>query len=143
MKNFNLDRFHEAQDKDYATALSEIRNGRKQSHWIWYIFPQIQGLGFSPTSKYYALSSLKEAKAYVEDSALKVRLHEITAALLDLDTDDASRVMGYPDDMKLLSCMTLFELAEPDFDLYRRVIERFYGGKRDEKTLEMVSKLEK
>ena len=143
MDNFNLSRFHEAQDRDYATALSEIRRGRKQSHWIWYIFPQIQGLGFSPTSKYYALSSLKEAKAYVEDSTLRTRLHEITAALLDLDTDDASRVMGHPDDMKLLSCMTLFELAEPDCDLYRRVIERFYRGKRDKNTLEMVTKLEK
>ena len=143
MKNFNLDRFHEAQDRDYAAALSEIRGGRKQSHWIWYIFPQIQGLGFSSTSRYYALSSLEEAKAYIEDNVLRARLHEITAALLDLDTDDASKVMGYPDDMKLLSCMTLFELAEPDCDLYKRVIERFYGGKRDEKTLEMVSKLEK
>ena len=111
---YDLSRFHKAQQGSYETALAEIRSGRKCSHWIWYIFPQIQGLGFSSTAQYYAIENLEEAKAYLADPVLRERLLEISNALLALDSCDPSEVMGYPDDLKLRSSMTLFSLAEPE-----------------------------
>ena len=109
----SLDRFLIAQQNYYRTALQEIKSGRKQSHWIWYIFPQIAGLGYSETARYYAIKDMNEAKAFLENSTLKKNLVEISQALLEVDSDDAVRVMGWPDNLKLKSSMTLFALAEP------------------------------
>ena len=139
--NYDLSRFHQAQRRDYAEALAEIRAGRKRSHWIWYIFPQIAGLGFSTTSQYYAIQNLDEAKAYLADPVLRERLLEISQALLDLPSSDPSAVMGYPDDLKLKSSMTLFELADPDCPVFPAVLKKFYGGERDRKTIRLARDL--
>ena len=134
---YDLSRFHKAQQGSYETALAEIRSGRKCSHWIWYIFPQIQGLGFSSTAQYYASENLEEAKAYLADPVLRERLLEISNALLALDSCDPSEVMGYPDDLKLRSSMTLFSLAEPECTVFRDVLDKFYGGREDERTIDL------
>ena len=139
--SYDLSRFHRAQSRDYAEALAEIRAGRKRSHWIWYIFPQIQGLGFSSTSQFYAITDLGEAKAYLADPLLRERLLEISSALLELPSSDPSAVMGYPDDLKLKSSMTLFELAEPDCPVFPAVLEKFYGGERDRRTIRLAREL--
>lgn len=136
---YDLSRFIEAHNNDYEIALSEIKTGKKRSHWMWYIFPQIKGLGFSSTSKFYALSCIEEAKAYIEEPVLCAHMIEMCEALLVLETSDSYRVFGSPDDMKLLSCMTLFEQAVPEQELFGAVIEKFYDGKRDEKTLELLN----
>ena len=132
---YDLSRFHKAQQSSYKTALAEIRSGRKRSHWIWYIFPQIQGLGFSSTAQYYAIENLDEAKAYLADPVLRERLLEISNALLALDSCDPSEVMGYPDDLKLRSSMTLFSLAEPGCTVFRDVLDKFYDGQEDSRTI--------
>ncbi len=132
---YDLSRFHKAQQSSYETALAEIRSGRKRSHWIWYIFPQIQGLGFSSTAQYYAIENLDEAKAYLADPVLRERLLEISNALLKLDSCDPSEVMGYPDDLKLRSSMTLFSLAEPECTVFRDVLDKFYDGQEDSRTI--------
>ena len=134
----DLSRFHNAQAHDYKTALSEIRSGRKRSHWIWYIFPQIEGLGFSSTSQYYAIRGLDEAKAYLADPVLRSRLEEISLALLDLDSSDPSAVMGYPDDLKLRSSMTLFAAVEPENGIFQSVLDKFFEGIPDERTLRLL-----
>ena len=140
---YDLSRFHNAQKSAYATALSEIRAGRKRSHWIWYIFPQIQGLGFSSTAQYYAIADLDEAKAYLQDSVLRDHLLEISNALLALNSSDPSSVMGYPDDLKLRSSMTLFALADPACRVFQDVLDKYYDGKRDERTVAIVETKEK
>ena len=132
---YDLSRFHKAQQGSYETALAEIRSGRKRSHWIWYIFPQIQGLGFSSTAQYYSIENLEEAKAYLADPVLRERLLEISNALLALDSCDPSEVMGYPDDLKLRSSMTLFSLAEPECTVFRDVLDKFYNGQEDSRTI--------
>ena len=136
----SLDKFVSAQARDYSTALAEIRNGRKRSHWIWYIFPQIQGLGMSSTAQYYGIRDLEEAMDYMEHPVLGPRLIEISNALLALDTSNPSAVMGYPDDLKLCSCMTLFELAAPEEKVFTKVLEKFYGGRRDSLTLRILGR---
>jgi len=136
--NFNLDRFKKAQERDYPVALQEIKNGHKQSHWIWYIFPQLSELGYSETAKYYGLSKA-EAEAYIADEVLRNRLVEISTALLELESNNATEVMGYPDDLKLKSCMTLFTEVAPEIDVFRKVLEKFFGGEKDRKTLELIS----
>ncbi len=134
-----LRRFLSAQERDYDRALEEIRGGRKRSHWMWYIFPQIQGLGFSSTAQYYGIKDLEEAKDYMEHPLLSARLVEISGALLTLPTDNATAVMGYPDDLKLCSCMTLFEQAKPEEPVFGKVLDKFYGGERDARTLAILS----
>lgn len=138
--NYDLDRFVKAQAYDYDAALREIRSGRKRSHWMWYIFPQLQGLGFSSTAQYYGIRDLEEAKAYIAHPVLGPRLKEISEALLGLDTCDPSAVMGYPDDLKLRSCMTLFELAAPEQPVFGHVLEKYYAGRRDSRTLELMKR---
>ena len=110
----NLKRFTEAQYRDYEQALKEIKNGRKESHWMWYIFPQLKGLGRSYTSDFYGIVDLDEAKAFLQDPYLGKHLQEISEALLNLDNDNATQIMGRPDDMKLKSSMTLFACADPE-----------------------------
>ncbi len=134
----DLSRFLKAQEHDYARALSEIRSGRKRSHWMWYIFPQIQGLGFSQTAQFYAIQDLAEAKDYLAHPVLGARLKEISSALLGLDGLSASEIFGYPDDLKLCSSMTLFQLADLDCDIFREVIEKYYDGVPDSKTVRIL-----
>lgn len=134
----SIERFIKAHKLDYATALSEIKAGRKRSHWMWYIFPQIAGLGMSSTAQYYSISDIAEAKEYMANQTLGMHMIELCEALLNLETNDATEVFGYPDDMKLLSCMTLFEEAVPEQELFGSVIEKFYSGRRDEKTKEII-----
>ena len=134
-----LDKFVRAQQRDYASALSEIRSGRKRSHWMWYIFPQIQGLGMSSTAQFYGIKDLEQAKDFLAHPYLGRNLIEISSALLALDGNDPTAVMGYPDDLKLRSCMTLFELADPSAEVFAAVLDKFYGGRRDEMTLRILN----
>ena len=130
--------FLDAQERDYKQALKEIRRGRKRSHWSWYIFPQLEALGYSSTAKYYGIRDLDEAKAYLAEPTLRARLIEISEALLTLPENDPSVVMGYPDDLKLRSSMTLFAAADPDCHVFQQVLDKYYGGKPDPRTLELL-----
>ncbi len=141
-KAFDLSRFTQAHRTYYETALEEVRRGRKTSHWMWFIFPQIRGLGFSETSLYYALESLDEARAFLRDPYLGGHLTEICEALLQLDTSDPTRIFGWPDDMKLRSCATIFSLAAGEGSVFHRVLERFFGGEPDGRTLALVKSTE-
>ncbi len=134
-----LTKFITAQKEDFDIALAEIKNGRKESHWIWYIFPQIAGLGRSATSEYYAIQNLSEAKMYLENEYLRNNLLTICQALLDLKTDDAEEVLGWIDAMKLKSSMTLFTLAAPEEPVFKAVLDKFFHGELDEKTIEIAS----
>jgi uncharacterized protein (DUF1810 family) len=136
---YDLSRFLEAQNNSYDTALREIRVGRKRSHWMWYIFPQIRGLGYSAMAQHYAIRDLGEAREYLQHPLLGPRLIEISEALLALDESDPRRVMGSPDDLKLRSCMTLFQCAAPDQPVFGKVLDKFYGGRPDGRTLEILS----
>jgi uncharacterized protein (DUF1810 family) len=135
---YDLDRFIKAQE-NYQVALSEIRNGKKKSHWMWYIFPQIIGLGFSSTSKYYAIRSLDEAKEYLDDEILGPHLIEISTALLNLSSDNATEIFGKPDDMKLHSCMTLFSMVEGSDPVFQKILDKFFDGIADEKTIQIIN----
>ena len=137
----SLERFYAAQKDSYGQALKEIKNGRKRSHWMWYIFPQIAGLGMSSTAQYYAITDLQEAKKYMADNVLGGRLLEISGALLDLETDDAHEVFGYPDDMQLRSSMTLFSAAAPEQEVFQKVLDKYFGGKQDERTLQLLKEI--
>ncbi len=136
----SLDRFIKGHNMDYETALSEIKAGRKCSHWIWYIFPQIHGLGMSRTSEIYTIESLEEAKDYMGNELLKAHMLEICNALLDLDESDPTEVMGYLDDLKLRSSMTLFAEATQEYDVFQKVLDKYYGGEKDKRTLEILSR---
>lgn len=136
--NNHLDRYLEAQKYSYAQALSEIQRGYKQSHWMWYIFPQIKGLGLSSTSAYYAIQSLDEAKAYLNHPVLKENLLEITNALLQHKEKSASEIFGGTDALKLKSCMTLFHIADPDNPVFTQVLQYYFQGNLDEKTIEIL-----
>lgn len=138
MANPDLTRFIEAHRQSYQSALSEIRNGRKTSHWMWYIFPQLLGLGHSPTSLYYAIRDLDEAEAFLRNPYLGGNLLEICRALLALHADDATAIFGKPDDMKLRSSMTLFSLVDGCDPVFREVLDKYFGGKRDLRTLELL-----
>jgi len=137
---YNLNRFIEAQKKNYNQALKEIRNGRKLTHWVWYIFPQIKGLGMSDTAIYYGISNLDEAKEYLKNDYLRDNLIEISQALLDLDGNNPTNILGYPDDLKVKSCMTLFYYAESNIDVFKKVIDKYYNGKFDTKTISLIGK---
>lgn len=139
MGDYNLQRFLDAQQGDYEHALAEVRNGRKYSHWIWYIFPQLKGLGMSYNSQYYGISGKEEAEAYLSHPVLGERLREITSAFLQLRSKTAEEVFGSLDAMKVLSCMTLFNEVAPG-DLFRQVIDRYYQGETDEMTKRMLDK---
>lgn len=135
--NNSLDRFLIAQEHSYDTALREIRAGRKRSHWMWYIFPQIAGLGMSYTAQLYSIADIDEARQYIKHPVLGERLIEISRALLTLSSSDATAVMGYPDDLKLRSCMTLFAQVSDD-PVFKAVLDKFYGGRADTRTLELL-----
>ncbi|HEU5052309.1 MAG TPA: DUF1810 domain-containing protein [Hanamia sp.] len=135
----SLQRFINAQERDYQIALSEIQKGRKRSHWMWYIFPQIKGLGFSQTSKFYAIKNINEAEEYLADPVLGKRLIEISSELLKLKTNDANQVFGSPDDLKLKSSMTLFGSLPNTDPVFEYVLKKFFDGEKDEKTLRILS----
>lgn len=139
----NLQRFLIAQETDYKLALSEIKNGRKRSHWIWYIFPQIQGLGFSETSKYYAIENIDEAEAFLKHPLLGSRLIAICKALIHLKENNASEVMGSPDDMKLKSSMTLFSVVDNADEVFQAVLNKFFNGEKGQATLQIISEQRK
>lgn len=134
----DIDRFIEAQERDYPVALKEIKSGHKQSHWIWYIFPQIKGLGYSETAQYYAIEDVEEAKAYLNNEYLHNNLVEICQELLKLKSNDIVDIMGYPDNLKLCSSMTLFSFVAPDEEIFKKVLDKYYDGKLDIKTLEIL-----
>lgn len=135
---YNLQRFISAQEHSYKTALSEIRNGEKVSHWIWYIFPQLKGLGHSQRSKYYGIKNIDEAKNYLAHPILGARLLEITEALLNLNENNPLKVMGSPDDLKLKSCMTLFAYISEDGSIFHQVLEKYFDRNQDESTLSII-----
>ena len=134
----SLIRFLEAQNKDYEIALEEIKNGKKESHWIWYIFPQLRGLGNSYMSEIYGIENIVEARDFSFNEVLGPRLIEITNELLKLQTNNISDVMSYPDDLKLKSSMTLFAEARPDLDIFQKVLNKFYNGEKDKLTIEKL-----
>jgi len=136
----NLNRFIDAQERDYQTALTEIRNGRKKSHWMWYIFPQVQGLGFSETSRFYAIKDLDEAEAFLQHPILGSRLIAICNALLGLQSNNANQIFGSPDDVKLKSCMTLFAALSNSDPVFGLVLDKFFNGRKDQKTLQLIKR---
>ena len=136
----NLSRFLEAQKRDFPQALSEVRSGRKRSHWMWYIFPQLEGLGRSSTSEFYGIKDISEAEAYFHHPVLGSRLTEISNELLRLETANANAVFGSPDDLKLKSSMTLFANLPGAPPVFQQVLEKFFGGSQDKKTLELLQR---
>ena len=133
---FNLGRFVEAQDQVYESVLEELMAGEKLSHWMWFVFPQIRGLGGSPMAEKFAISSLEEAKAYWEHTILGPRLEECTRLVLAVEGKSAEEIFGYPDDLKFRSCMTLFaECARGSTLIFFESLARYYGGEPDQATL--------
>jgi uncharacterized protein (DUF1810 family) len=139
---FDLARFATAQEGVYNRALAEIRAGDKRSHWMWFIFPQIDGLGFSSTAKYYAIKSPEEARQYLAHPVLGPRLLECAQAVLAVEGRSAFEVFGSPDDLKLKSCMTLFESVAGRDSVFGRVLDKYYQGKRDARTQEILAAME-
>jgi uncharacterized protein (DUF1810 family) len=135
---FNLSRFLYAQEDNYEQALAEIKNGDKCSHWMWYIFPQIDGLAVSSTSKHYAIKSIEEAKAYLHHPVLGPRLLECAEAAIGIVGKTAAEIFGYPDDMKLRSSATLFACASPPGSVFERLLRKYFGNERDDKTLRLL-----
>ncbi len=135
MEHDDLERFLKAQEHSYSTALLEIKSGRKKSHWMWYIFPQLAGLGRSETAAYYAIRDLGQARAYMAHPITGSRLMEISGALLRAD---AGAIFGFPDNLKLRSCMTLFAEACPETVLFQNVLDKFFDGGKDEATLRLL-----
>jgi uncharacterized protein (DUF1810 family) len=136
----DLHRFVEAQDSagTYDRALAELRAGRKRGHWMWFVFPQISGLGSSPAAQYYAITDLDEARRYLADPVLGPRLRECAQALAALDGTDAAAVLGPVDALKLRSSMTLFARADPDEPVFRAVLDQYYDGEPDEATTSRI-----
>lgn len=132
--DYDLERFVEAQNMVYDMALREIKEGQKRGHWIWFIFPQIKGLGHSYNSEYYGISGTKEAKAYLEHPLLGARLREISQAMLDCGNPSADDILGFPDVLKVRSCMTLFDMVSPN-DIFKQVLDKYYEGKPCDKTI--------
>ena len=141
INTFDLSRFVTAQEGVYETALREIRDGRKQGHWMWFIFPQIAGLGRTDISRTYAIKSREEAVAYLEHPILGPRLREITEALLAHDDKSATEILGTPDDLKLRSSMTLFKSVSTANDIFLSVLDRYYGGEEDPQTFGILNEI--
>ena len=136
---YHLQRFLDAQEGTFETALGELARGRKESHWMWFIFPQIEGLGRSSTARRYAIKSRAEAEAYLRHPVLGARLQQSAKALLRVEGKTATQVMGSPDDLKLRSSMTLFALVAGEEIVFQQVLDKYYGGEKDAKTLAAIS----
>jgi len=135
---YELSRFLHAQQDAFPRALAEIRRGRKRSHWMWFVFPQIDGLGFSSTAKHYAIKSIEEAKAYLAHPVLGPRLLECIEAVLGVEGQSATEIFGFPDDLKLRSCATLFATVLSPGSVFERLLDKYYQGKPDDKTLRLL-----
>lgn len=140
MENNKLTRFLDAQNQMYLTALNEIKYGRKKSHWMWFIFPQLKGLGRSSTADYYGITGLEEAAAYLKHPVLGKHLIEISTALLTIEGKEAIEIFGTPDNLKLCSSMTLFSQVENTNTIFQDVLDKYFFGKPDIKTLSLLSK---
>lgn len=137
---FDLNRFISAQDQVYDRVLAELKNGRKRSHWMWYIFPQLDGLAQSTTSKYYAIKNLEEAIAYLNHPVLGARIIECAKTIVAIEGKTVSEMFGYPDDLKLFSSMTLFSEVADD-SIFADVLDKYFQGERDDRTLQLLKKL--
>lgn len=135
-----LNRFIKAQQNTYAHVLKELRNGKKTTHWMWFIFPQIEGLGYSPTAKFYSIKTIEEAKEYLAHPVLGKRLLECANILLNINSKSADEIFGYPDNLKLKSCLTLFNFVAPEQKVFADVLEKYFAGTKDEKTLSILQK---
>jgi uncharacterized protein (DUF1810 family) len=135
---YDLGRFLQAQEDDYGQALSEIASGRKRTHWMWYIFPQVDGLGSSSTARHYAIKSLDEARAYLDHPILGPRLLECAEAVVRLEGRSAREIFGSPDDLKLRSSATLFGCVSPPGSVFDRLLAKYYEGRRDDRTLQLL-----
>lgn len=138
---YKLTRFLDAQNQVYLNALSEIRKGKKQTHWMWFIFPQLKGLGKSSTADYYGITGLEEASAYLQHPVLGKHLVQIASALLELQVRTASDIFGSPDDIKLRSSMTLFSQVDNTDPVFQKILDKFFQGRPDELTLKIVKQL--
>ena len=138
----NLDRFIEAHEEDYERALREIKNGRKLTHWMWYIFPQITGLGMSDTARYYEIKSLEEARSYLNNELLRTHLIEIASVLLELNTNDPIEIFGDIDALKLKSSMTLFSYISNN-EIFNKVIDKYFNGNKDLTTIKICEDMRK
>lgn len=139
-KQYDMDRFVKAQKNSYDTALSEIRDGMKRSHWMWYIFPQIIGLGRSEIAVFYSIVDEEAARTYIQNELLRSHLLEISNALLEVESSDPEHVMGFPDNFKLQSCMTLFAEVAPEEDVFQKVLDKFFAGEKDKQTLQILGR---
>lgn len=138
-----IERFVVAQENVYLRALNEIKNGKKQSHWMWFVFPQIRGLGFTDYNVYYGIKDLEEARHYLNDPVLGKRLIEISEAVLSQQGKTAIGIFGKPDDRKLKSCMTLFSQIENTDPIFQKVLEKYYLGLKDDKTIAIIMSQDK
>ena len=136
--NYNIDRFIKPHERYYDIALLEIKEGRKRSHWMWYIFPQLKGLGNSNISEFYGIENLDEAKEYYNNKYLRDHLIEISNALLSLDNNDITSIFNYPDNLKLKSSMTLFMLVDPNELVFSKVLDKYYNGEKDINTINII-----
>jgi len=136
---YDLQRFVDAQEHVYDTVLDELRSGRKRSHWIWFVFPQLRGLGHSPTAVHFGISSLDEARAYLAHPVLGPRLRECARLVACIDSRSADEIFGWPDNLKVRSSMTLFARATDDDSEFRAVLDKFYTGEEDPATVERLS----
>ena len=139
---FNLQRFLDAQARDYDTALAEIRSGSKRTHWMWYVFPQFEGLGTSSTAQYYAVKSVAEAAAYLSHPILGPRLTECAEAVLSVEGRSAFEIFHSPDDLKLRSSATLFAAVSPANSLFHRILDKYFDGTPDDRTLRLIRQAE-
>ncbi len=137
---FELQRFIDAQKNTYASAVAELQSGRKCSHWMWYIFPQLSGLGYSETSRRFAIKSINEAQAYWRHSILGTRLIECSQIVFLLPDKSAYEIFGSPDDMKLKSCMTLFEVVTDSGTVFAKILDKYFAQERDKKTLQLLGR---
>jgi uncharacterized protein (DUF1810 family) len=138
--NSDLTRFIEVQNKNYSIALSEIKSGKKTTHWMWYVFPQILGLGYSETAKFYEIKNLEEACDYLDNDYLSQNLFEISKILYDLKENNANKIFGYTDELKLKSSMTLFYIASNKKEIFKSIIDKYFNGVFCENTIQLIKK---
>jgi uncharacterized protein (DUF1810 family) len=135
---FHLQRFVDAQNSIYGNVVNELRRGEKRTHWMWFIFPQVVGLGRTPTAERYSIKSIEEAKAYIVHPILGVRLQECTKLVISIDGKTANQIFGFPDDLKFCSSMTLFNHVAEDNNIFLNAITKFYAGREDDLTIKIL-----
>lgn len=139
MSQYNLERFIKAQENYYEIALKEIQGGKKLSHWIWFIFPQIKGLGYSEKAIYYSIQNIEEGKEYLQNKYLYNNLIRMCEELLKLESNNILEIMGFPDNLKLCSSMTLFNIIDPEEKVFKKVLKKYFNGNVDEKTINIIN----